>query len=141
MPGRARIVCSSSVNIQTAIRQGRVIERLLGGFGHRVTLLPLRERTEDIPELCEYLIEKFARSFSRPVPRLGPDLLEVFKRRTWPGNIRELENQIARIVIFGPDEAIGHDVQEKAEVRQGLVRRHRGMRGKGDVRRLPDRFS
>jgi len=141
MPGRARIVCSSSVNVQTAIVQGRAVETSMGSFGHRVTLLPLIERTEDIPELCEYLIEKFARSFSRPAPRLGPDLLEIFKRRAWPGNIRELENQIARIVIFGPDEAIGHDVQKKVGVRPEAVRRHRAMRRKGDVRRLPGRFS
>ena len=59
--------------------------------------------------LCEYLLEKFARDFGRPVPKLSSNALETLQRWKWPGNIRELENWIARIVIFGTDEIIGLD--------------------------------
>ena len=80
---------------------------LLGCFAHRVRLLPLRERKQDIPQLCDYLLEKFARDFGCPVPHLSSEALEVFLQWKWPGNVRELENWIARIVIFGVEEVVG----------------------------------
>jgi DNA-binding NtrC family response regulator len=104
----ARFVCASSIDLGTRLKSRTWVGGLLGLFGlHRVRLLPLRERKEDIPQLCEYLLERFARDFGRPVPHLSSNALEAFQRWKWPGNIRELENWIARIVIFGAEEVIG----------------------------------
>lgn len=103
-----RFVCATNIDLETGLRNHTFHEDLLGWFvHHRVRLLPLRERKEDIPQLCEYLLEKFARDFDRPVPRLSSEALDAFRQWKWPGNVRELENWIARIVIFGAEEVVG----------------------------------
>jgi DNA-binding NtrC family response regulator len=102
-----RFVCATSVGLEAGVRSHMFLEELLECFVyHRVRLLPLRERKEDIPQLCEYLLEKFARDFDRPVPHLSWGALEAFQQWRWPGNVRELENWIARIVIFGAEEVV-----------------------------------
>jgi len=110
---RARLVCATSSDSEADGR--KFPASLLDSFVHRVRLLPLRERKEDIPQLCEYLLEKFARAFGRPVPHLSGYVLEAFQLWKWPGNIRELENWIARIVIFGTEEAIGLEFNRQLE--------------------------
>jgi two-component system, NtrC family, response regulator AtoC len=132
----ARFVCATSFDLELALRNKTVLEEMVGCLGHhRLRLLPLRERKEDIPQLCEYLLEKFARSFSQPVPRLSSYVLGVFQQRKWPGNIRELENWMARIVIFGSEEAMGLEFSREQSVRQELLtRRHRATHLK--LRRL-----
>ena len=126
-PLNARIVCSSSGNLKGAILEGGA--GLSSHFGHRVRLLPLRERKQDIPQLCEYLVDKFARNFGRTAPRLKPQVLEAFQQWNWPGNIRELENWIARIVIFGTEEAMGHEFRRQTAEREGSAfTRHHALR-------------
>ena len=129
----ARFICASSRDLQPGAGGDPFSEQLLGCFAHRVRLKPLRERKEDIPQLCEYLVEKFARNFGRPVPRLGPYVLRFFQRWNWPGNIRELENWIARIVIFGTEEAIGLEFRRQlGPAADPPPREHRVMRVQAD---------
>jgi len=104
----ARFVAASGQDMRAMAQTHPVVKELLKPFGHHyLRLIPLRERKEDIPQLCEYLLGKFAREFGRSVPQLGGDVLEAFQIWKWPGNVRELENWIARIVIFGAEEAVG----------------------------------
>ena len=127
----SRFVCATSLDLETAVQNETVLAEMLGCFAHhRVRLLPLRERKEDIPQLCEYLLEKFARNFGQPVPRLSSYVLGVFQQREWPGNIRELENWIARIVIFGSEEAVGHEHGRERTRQESLSRTHRAPRVK-----------
>lgn len=105
-------VCATSIDLEAELRN-RVVDELLGGFVHRVRLLPLRERREDIPQLCEYLLGKFASDFGRPVPHLSSHAVEALQQWKWPGNIRELENWIARIVIFGAEEVVGFEFRRQ----------------------------
>ena len=124
-----RFVCASSVDLDLEAIQKPTLAQLLGSFGHRVRLLPLRERKRDLPELCEYLADKIARDYGRPVPRLSQSVLDAFSRRNWPGNIRELENWIARIVIFGTEEAMGPEYGRQVGGRIDVPgRRHRATR-------------
>jgi DNA-binding NtrC family response regulator len=104
----ARFVCASSSDLDTRFEDRRFQGNPFNSCAHyRLLLQPLRERREDIPQLCEYLLAKFSRAFGRPTLRLSSSALEAFQQWSWPGNIRELENWIARIVIFGADEAVG----------------------------------
>ena len=104
----ARLMSSSTTGPQSEMEShGLAGSGLKSLAHHHLRLVPLRERKEDIPSLCEYLLAKFAREFGRSVPQLSSDVLEAFHLWEWPGNIRELENWIARIVIFGAEEAIG----------------------------------
>lgn len=134
-----RFVCATSINLEDGLRNQTFLEELLGRFSfHRVRLLPLRERKEDIPQLCKYLVGKFARDFGRPVPDLSPEALEAFQQWKWPGNIRELENWIARIVIFGTEEAIGLEFNRQLlALEEPRSKHHRATHVKlGRTRRL-----
>jgi len=125
---RARIVCASSIDM-TGTADKRVSEDLLSHFRHRMRLVPLRERKQDIPRLCEYLAYKFARDFGRPTPRLNAFVLESLQQRSWPGNIRELENWIARIVVFGTEEAMSQGFRRQVSGQAGeCIARPHGVR-------------
>jgi DNA-binding NtrC family response regulator len=61
---------------------------------------PLRERKEDIVPLAKHFIDIFARELKKNVKGMSPPVLNLLKRHTWPGNIRELENTIERAVLM-----------------------------------------
>lgn len=128
----ARLVCASSHDLLSDKRSDTFHPELLRYFPHRVRLKPLRERKQDIPQLCEYLVEKFARSFRRQVPSLSSYVLKDFQQWDWPGNIRELENWIARIVIFGTEEAIGLEFKRQLVAGEVSPRKHRATHMKAN---------
>lgn len=66
-----------------------------------ITLPPLRERTDAIPALVAYFIERFAGMTGKPVTGIDPKALQILRQYSWPGNIRELQNAIERAVILG----------------------------------------
>jgi two-component system, NtrC family, response regulator AtoC len=70
-----------------------------------VTVPPLRERRGEISHLTDFFIDRYARRYNRPVRQLSDQLLKLFQTYEWPGNIRELENMIKRIVIL-QDESL-----------------------------------
>ena len=65
-----------------------------------LTIPPLRERTEDIPELVEYFARMIAESSGRPFSHVGPEALEALQRHTWPGNVRELKAVVERALAM-----------------------------------------
>jgi DNA-binding NtrC family response regulator len=67
---------------------------------------PLRERTEDIPLLCEYFLEKFRTQYQRNVRGIAATAYHVLNRHRWPGNVRELENVIERGVLVAKGNEI-----------------------------------
>jgi DNA-binding NtrC family response regulator len=106
-PIHVRFVCASSRVAKTGHGSHEFLKALLKPSAHyHLQLPPLRERQEDITQLCAYLLAKFAREFKKPAPRLDPAVLEAFQQWKWPGNIRELENWMARIVIFGAEDVL-----------------------------------
>jgi DNA-binding NtrC family response regulator len=68
---------------------------------------PLRQRMSDIPLLCEYFVKRFNEKNRRSVLGLLPEAMAALKRYPWPGNIRELENLLERLVILKGSGAIG----------------------------------
>src|SRR5262249_14758128 len=64
-----------------------------------VTLPPLRERREDIPQLASHFVEVFARRMGKRIDYIPQDVLDAFISYTWPGNVRELQNLVERAVI------------------------------------------
>ncbi len=65
-----------------------------------VCIPPLRERTEEIPVLASFFLERFNRSYRRDI-QLCPEMIARFKTHAWPGNIRELEEAVRRLVVGG----------------------------------------
>jgi DNA-binding NtrC family response regulator len=68
---------------------------------------PLRHRSSDIPLLCEYFVKRFDEKNRRTVTGLQPEAMAILRRYTWPGNIRELENLLERLVILKGSGSIG----------------------------------
>jgi transcriptional regulator with GAF, ATPase, and Fis domain len=66
-----------------------------------VRVPPLRERKGDIAVLASHFLHRFSRELNRPAPTIGPKALPLLVAHAWPGNIRELENEVQRIVIQG----------------------------------------
>jgi two-component system response regulator AtoC len=104
---RVRLICATNVSLHEAVQAGAFREDLFDRLNVlSLRLPPLRERKLDIPEFCEYLLQKLSRRFRRLRPQLSEGTVELLMRWDWPGNLRELENWIARAVILGGDEAL-----------------------------------
>ena len=96
-----RVIAATNRDLEKDVRQGTFRRDLwyrLNVFP--ITLPPLRERLEDIPELMEYFIDKLSRKLGKDILSIGTDALELLQHYEWPGNIRELENVIERAVIM-----------------------------------------
>ncbi|HMD49110.1 MAG TPA: sigma 54-interacting transcriptional regulator, partial [Bryobacteraceae bacterium] len=65
-----------------------------------VSIPPLRERADDVPELVRYFTQKYARRMNKPVETISQQTMDALMRYSWPGNVRELENLIERAVIL-----------------------------------------
>jgi two-component system response regulator AtoC len=110
-----RIVCATNVNLAVAVKRGSFRKDL---FDHlevmRFRISALRERKEDIPQLWDFFAGKLARKFGKSSPQLTPAVLDVLEHWNWPGNLCELENCIARVLILGDQEAIGEELRRHA---------------------------
>jgi two-component system, NtrC family, response regulator AtoC len=101
----ARVVSATSRNLEEEMRTGRFRSELYYRInGICLRLPPLRERKEDIPLLVESLLTKHATQLSRARPLLSPRILRMFLDHMWPGNIRELENVVKKIVALGDEQ-------------------------------------
>lgn len=78
-----------------------------------ICLPPLRERLEDIPELCEYFIARHNETFNCRARMLSEDCIAELQKYHWPGNIRQLENLTKRYVVLGSEEAILSELQDR----------------------------
>jgi DNA-binding NtrC family response regulator len=95
-----RLICATNIDLDTALRDGKLREDLYFRI-NTITLRvpPLRERTEDIPLLCDYFLDKFRQRYQKHVKTLAPAVYHLLIRNRWPGNVRELENAIERAVL------------------------------------------
>jgi two-component system response regulator AtoC len=75
-----------------------------------IFISPLRERKEEIPRLSDHFLRLYNARYDRNYGPLSRKTLRLFDQYDWPGNIRELENVIKRIVILGSEEAVIHDL-------------------------------
>jgi DNA-binding NtrC family response regulator len=100
----ARFIFAANEPLERAVDEGRLREDLLYRLRRFVIHAPpLRERIEDIPDLCAHFIRGCTGSdHVRP----GPELLRRLQAHSWPGNIRELRNEIERMAVLHPDAAL-----------------------------------
>src|SRR5438045_7897326 len=102
-----RLICSTNIDLGAALREGKLREDLYFRI-NTITLRvpPLRERTEDIPLLCDYFLDKFRQRYQKNVKTLAPSVYHLLIRNRWPGNVRELENAIERAVLVAKGSEI-----------------------------------
>ena len=103
-----RLICATNEPLEEMARTGRFREDLYYRI-HVVPihLPPLRERTGDVPLLCEHFLQIHCAANDLPLKRLSADALSALEEHTWPGNVRELENLIQRLIITVGREEIG----------------------------------
>lgn len=115
----ARVISTTNRNLDDEMRAGRFRSELYYRInGVCLRLPPLRDRKEDIPLLVESFLTKYASEFGRPRPSLSPRALRMLLDYSWPGNIRELENVVKKIVALGAENlALPELVAEPVEMR------------------------
>jgi len=131
-----RVICATKVDLQRAVQFGAFREDLFYRIDVvRLNLPSLRDRKNDIPQLCEYFLQKLARQFNRTAPKLNPATLNLLKQWKWPGNLRELENWIARAIVFGDDAALGAELRRQMAATNMFDGRQRRVRPLKEVTR------
>jgi two-component system nitrogen regulation response regulator NtrX len=96
-----RIMSSTARNIEAEIAEGKFREDLY----HRLSVVPIRvpplaERREDIPDLVDYFMDQISQATGLPKRRIGEDAMAVLQSHSWPGNVRQLRNNIERLMIL-----------------------------------------
>ncbi len=100
-----RIICSTARDLNQEIAEGHFREDLF----HRLSVVPIRipslaDRREDIPELVEYFIDIISAQTGLPRRRIGEDAMAVLQSHDWPGNVRQLRNNVERLMILAGGE-------------------------------------
>jgi two-component system nitrogen regulation response regulator GlnG len=105
-----RIIAATNKDPRTLINQGQFREDLFFRLNVvPIRLPPLRERSEDVPDLIRHFFALVDRE-GLPSKRIEPGALDRLKRYRWPGNVRELENLVRRLSALYPQESIGEGV-------------------------------
>ncbi len=96
-----RLITATNRNLLNDVKDGRFREDLF----YRLNVLPihlpaLRERREDIPSLTEFFIDKFNRKLERAIRGIDDRVKDLFMQHAWPGNVREMENLLERVVLM-----------------------------------------
>jgi two-component system nitrogen regulation response regulator NtrX len=130
-----RVISSSSKELSTEIAAARFREDLY----HRLNVVPLRvpalkERREDIPLLVEHFIRRLASTSGLPERKIGDDAMAALQTHDWPGNVRQLRNNVERLLILAggnsedpvtldnlPAEVIGSESAEHGAQSERLI--------------------
>jgi len=113
----ARVISTTSKNLDEEMRAGRFRRELYYRINGVCLRLPaLRDRKEDIPLMVEALIRKHASQLGRPHSSVSSRTLEIFRNHSWPGNIRELENMIKKIVALSDENLATEELTRPASV-------------------------
>ena len=107
IPVDIRIISATNKNLKKEVVEGRFREDLyyrLAGF--EIEMPPLRERQEDIIDLTKHFINIFAKKYGKKVEGMEEETQNLIKEYYWPGNIRELKQQIEKAVIFADGKRI-----------------------------------
>lgn len=102
-----RVIAATNKNLRKEVDEGRFREDLF----YRLNVIPiyvppLRERTEDIPLLVTYFLNRFCIEHGKREKRITPSAMYLLQQYSWPGNVRELKNVVERLVIMVPGDII-----------------------------------
>jgi Nif-specific regulatory protein len=121
-----RIICATNRPLEKAVESGTFRQDLYYRLKvFPIKMPPLRERREDIPLLAEHFLARYTRESKKAVMGFSKDALDQLMSYSWPGNIRELENEVQRIVIQCDEGAF-----VTAEVLSPAIRKVEGLVGR-----------
>jgi DNA-binding NtrC family response regulator len=128
-----RIVAATNRDLDKMVIDGEFREDLL----YRLKVIPiylppLRERREDIPLLIHYFADKYAKEINKEIPAIDQKIIDLLKEYDFPGNIRELENLMERLIILSSDGKISPSLLPKEILKEAYT-------GKKDLFLLPEK--
>lgn len=101
-----RIIAATNMRLEELVRRGTFREDLFFRLNViPINVPPLRRREGDVPLLVYYFLTKFSQQLNKNIKVITPEAMAVLESYPWPGNIRELENLIERMVVLGTDHA------------------------------------
>jgi transcriptional regulator with PAS, ATPase and Fis domain len=105
IPIDVRIIAATNKNLLNEVKN----KRFRSDLYYRLNVLniyipPLRDRADDIEIIANYLIRKLSRKYNKKINKLSRRVVDILKNYKWPGNIRELENFIEKLVLIGETE-------------------------------------
>jgi transcriptional regulator with PAS, ATPase and Fis domain len=102
-----RVIATTNRDLEKAVEDGKFRQDLFYRL-HVVPieLPPLRQRIEDIPELCRHFLHLIAKRENKPFRHIEPDAVRVLQRYNWPGNVRELQNIVERASVLETQPAV-----------------------------------
>ena len=111
----ARVIAASNRNLESAVRTGDFREDLFYRLNVvTIALPPLRERRDEIPYLTDHFLERYAREYGKDPKPLPNEVREAFLAYDWPGNIRELENLVKRMVVLDSVAPVLAELRQRA---------------------------
>ncbi|MCK7497242.1 MAG: sigma 54-interacting transcriptional regulator [Comamonadaceae bacterium] len=117
-----RVIAATSRDLKLDVRNGRFREDLFYRLNvFPVSIPPLRKRSEDIPELVHYFIDKYARKSIKQIETVSRSTMQILQTYQWPGNVRELEHVIERAIITSTGsvlqlaDSLDHETEDKPE--------------------------
>jgi two-component system, NtrC family, response regulator AtoC len=109
-----RVIATTKDHLEKWMLEGRFREDLFYRINViSLTVPPLRDRREQLLPLCMHFFDRYKTRYGKSVPPLSPKTFNIFKEYHWPGNIRELENIVKRIVLLGEEETVLKDIFQK----------------------------
>jgi len=118
-----RVVCATNRRLEEMVKEKTFREDLYFRLNVvNVTLPPLRERREEIPPLVTGFAGRFSAHYDRPRPRFSDRLMRAFDRYPFPGNVRELENMIKRIIVLENEDTIIDEIARYGRSGRGSSR-------------------
>ncbi|PIQ99471.1 MAG: hypothetical protein COV66_11665 [Nitrospinae bacterium CG11_big_fil_rev_8_21_14_0_20_45_15] len=96
-----RLIAATNKNLERAVQEGEFREDLFYRLNVvNLQIPPLRERREDIPEIAQHFLRMYNEKFKKDIESISKEAMELLLNYSWPGNIRELENIIQRVIVL-----------------------------------------
>jgi two-component system response regulator AtoC len=120
-----RVLVATNKDLKEAVKDGRFRRDLYYRLNVVDILIPpLRERRKEIPIFVKYFLDIYGKKYGDGVRSPSQRLMKVFMRHHWPGNLRELENMIKRLAVFGDEAAIINELPPEAQKRESYQKRN-----------------
>ncbi|MCP1159707.1 sigma-54 interaction domain-containing protein [Bacillus infantis] len=124
IPINVRIIAATNVNLEKGIAAGTFREDLYYRINRMpIHIPPLRNRKQDIPQLCSRLIQKINQEYGRNVDKASEEAISALMSYDWPGNVRELDNILGRAIIFMGYHETEIEVRHLPEM---ILKQHKG---------------
>jgi transcriptional regulator with PAS, ATPase and Fis domain len=137
-----RILAATNSNLEQLVKDGRFREDLFYRLNViRLRIAPLRERRDEIPGLVNYFVGRAAEEFRKGAVRLAEETMEYLLLYTWPGNVRQLHNELRRMVALAERDSVLTPAQLSDEILKAKPASERRVNGSEIVVPLHDKLA